>query len=64
RTALGAAKLLIETGHEPGVLRGQVTSKGGTTEQAIKVFEKAGFKRTVRKAVAAAVKRSRQLSGG
>ncbi|HRZ67071.1 MAG TPA: pyrroline-5-carboxylate reductase [Candidatus Omnitrophota bacterium] len=64
RTALGAAKLLIETGHEPGVLRGHVTSKGGTTEQAMKVFEKAGFKRVVRKAVAAAVKRSRQLSGG
>jgi len=64
KTALGAAKLLIETGHEPGVLRGHVTSKGGTTEQAMKIFEKAGFKRTVRKAVAAAVKRSRQLSGG
>jgi len=64
RTALGAAKLLIETGHEPAVLRSRVTSKGGTTEQAIKVFEKEGFKRTVRKAVAAAQKRSRQLSGG
>jgi len=64
RTAFGAAKLLIETGHEPSVLRGRVTSKGGTTEQAIKVFEREGFKRTVRNAVAAAVKRSRQLSGG
>lgn len=64
KTALGAAKLLVETGHEPGVLRGHVTSKGGTTEQAIRVLEKAGFKRTVRRAVSAAVKRSRQLSGG
>jgi pyrroline-5-carboxylate reductase len=62
RTAFGAAKLLIKTGHEPAVLRARVTSKGGTTERAIKVFAKEGFKRTVRKAVAAAQIRSRQLS--
>jgi pyrroline-5-carboxylate reductase len=64
RTALGAAKLLIETGHEPGILRQRVTSKGGTTEEAIKVFDKAEFKRVVEKAVIAAARRSRELSGG
>lgn len=64
KTALGAAKLLIETGHEPGILRQRVTSKGGTTEEAIKVFDKAAFKRIVEKAVIAAARRSKELSGG
>jgi len=63
KTALGAAKLLIETGHEPGILRQRVTSKGGTTEEAIKVFDKASFKRIVEKAVIAAARRSKELSG-
>lgn len=63
KTALGAARLLIESGHEPQVLRRRVTSKGGTTEQAIKVFDRAGMKRIVGKAVAAAARRSKELSG-
>ncbi|MDD4879206.1 MAG: pyrroline-5-carboxylate reductase [Candidatus Omnitrophica bacterium] len=62
KTALGAAQLLIETGHEPGILRQRVTSKGGTTEQAIKVFDRAGVKKIVKKAVTAAVRRSKELS--
>lgn len=64
KTAFGAARLLIETGHEPEVLRKRVTSKGGTTEQAIKVLDKAEFKKIVEDAIIAAVKRSRELSGG
>lgn len=64
KTGLGAARLLIESGHEPGILRQRVTSKGGTTEQAIKVFDRAGMKRIIGKAVAAAARRSRELSGG
>lgn len=62
KTALGAARLLIESGHEPKALRLRVTSKGGTTEQAIKVFERGGMKRIIGQAVAAATKRSRELS--
>lgn len=64
KTAFGAAKLLIETGHEPQVLRQRVTSKGGTTEQAIKVLDKAGFKSIVEKAIIAAARHSRELSKG
>ena len=63
KTALGAAKLLIESGHEPRILRQRVTSKGGTTEQAIKVFDRAGIKKIVEKAVTAAARRSKELSG-
>jgi pyrroline-5-carboxylate reductase len=63
KTALGSARLLIESGHEPHILRQRVTSKGGTTEQAIKVFDHAGMKRIVEKAVTAAARRSKELSG-
>ena len=38
-TALGAARLAIETTKSPSELRGQVTSPGGTTEAAIQVLE-------------------------
>ncbi len=62
KTALGSARLLLESGHEPGILRQRVTSKGGTTEQAIKVFDKAEFKQIVERAVRAAAKRSKELS--
>lgn len=64
KTALGAARLLMESGSDPEDLRRRVTSKGGTTEQAIKVFERSGMKKIVEKAVMAAAKRSRQLSEG
>jgi len=64
KTALGSARLLIESGCEPGLLRQRVTSKGGTTEQAIKVFEKAKFKSIVERAVIAAAQHSKKLSRG
>ena len=34
----GAARLAAQSGEAPGVLRAQVTSKGGTTEAALRVF--------------------------
>jgi pyrroline-5-carboxylate reductase len=62
QTALGSARLLLESGHEHGLLRQHVTSKGGTTERAIAVFEKAKIKETVARAVRAAARRSKELS--
>ncbi len=62
KTALGSARLLLESGCEPGLLRQHVTSKGGTTERAIAVFEKAKIKETVARAVRAAARRSKELS--
>lgn len=64
KTAFGAAKLLMVSGYGPEALRARVTSKGGTTERAMKVFERSGMKGIVEKAVIAAAKRSRELSGG
>jgi pyrroline-5-carboxylate reductase len=60
-TFVGAAKLAIERGEDPAVLRAQVTSKGGTTERALEVLEAARVKDHFIAAVAAACERSREL---
>jgi pyrroline-5-carboxylate reductase len=60
-TFVGAAKLAIERGEDPAVLRKQVTSKGGTTERALEVLEAGGVKPRFIEAVEAACQRSREL---
>jgi pyrroline-5-carboxylate reductase len=60
-TFVGATKLAIERGEEPAALRAQVTSKGGTTEAAIKVLEAAGVKQHFIDAVRAARDRSVEM---
>jgi pyrroline-5-carboxylate reductase len=60
-TIEGAGAMLMRTTLDAGVLRAQVTSKGGTTEAALAVFEAAGLRETVREAMAAAAERSREL---
>ncbi|MBF0414487.1 MAG: pyrroline-5-carboxylate reductase [Magnetococcales bacterium] len=62
-TVQGAARLVQETGQHPGVLKNQVTSPGGTTIAALKVLEEAGMRGTLMRAVEAAWRRSRELSG-
>lgn len=60
-TALGAARLVIETKAEPGRLRAAVTSPGGTTAAALRVFEAANLDAIVKQALAAARDRSTEL---
>lgn len=60
-TALGAASLAIETQTDLALLREQVTSKGGTTEAALQVFEAGEAAKIVKKAIKAATKRSKEL---
>jgi pyrroline-5-carboxylate reductase len=60
-TALGAARVVIETGAEPARLRAAVTSPGGTTAAALRVFEAAGLEAIVRQALVAARDRSAEL---
>lgn len=62
QTALGAAKLARNSDLSPGELREKVTSKGGTTEAALKVFEKEGLPAIVSKGLQAALQRGRELS--
>ncbi len=64
QTVGGASVLARQTGEDPAVLRQKVTSKGGTTQAALEVFESKKFKTIVQQALAAAWRRSRQLSGG
>jgi len=61
-TVLGAAKLLAHTGAAPDSLRDRVTSPNGTTAAALKVFAERDFRGMVASAVAAAVRRSNELS--
>jgi pyrroline-5-carboxylate reductase len=60
-TLKGALALMEELKEPPEYLRAKVTSPGGTTEAAIKVMEDGGLKRTIIKAIAAAVQRSKDL---
>ncbi len=62
QTILGAAKLMKNSFDEPEILRKKVTSPGGTTEQAIKVFEKNNFCKIIEFALKSALKRAKQLS--
>lgn len=64
KTASGSVKLLEALKEDPASLRLKVTSKGGTTEAAIKVFESKKFKETVKEAVRSAAARSKELSKG
>ena len=62
QTALGSARLAMESDESPATLRGRVTSPGGTTEAAIGMFENAGFRNLVLEAIRAAEKRASSLS--
>lgn len=63
-TVAGSGELLSRSELDAGKLRENVTSKGGTTEAALKVLMgKGGLDGLMKKAVAAATKRSRQLAG-
>jgi pyrroline-5-carboxylate reductase len=62
QTALGAAKIALESDETTSKLRQRVTSPGGTTEQAIKTFEEGNFSQLVSKALHAARDRSTEMS--
>lgn len=64
KTALGSAKLLETMKETPAELRRRVTSKGGTTEAAIQVFEAKKIGQIVKKALKEACRRSKKLRGG
>ena len=61
QTMLGAAHLAGAPDKTPAELRRNVTSKGGTTEQAIKIFEESGLAEIIGRAVKAAHRRAKEL---
>jgi pyrroline-5-carboxylate reductase len=60
-TVLGAAKLAASSGESPESLRKNVTSKGGTTEAALKVFDEEKLAERFKRALEAASRRGAQL---
>ncbi|PPD58346.1 pyrroline-5-carboxylate reductase [Dehalogenimonas etheniformans] len=61
QTASGSAEYACLSGRDLMELRRMVTSPGGTTAEAIKVFESGDFKGLVNKAVEAALRRAKEL---
>ncbi len=62
QTALGAAKLALESDDAPAELRRKVTSKGGTTEAALNQLNAGDLTGLFAKALQAAATRSRELA--
>jgi pyrroline-5-carboxylate reductase len=61
QTVLGSAKLLIESGQHPGLLKDGVTSPGGTAIAGLHTLEAGGLRNVLMNAVEAATRRSREL---
>ncbi len=62
QTALGAAKLAMESGEDVALLRQKVTSPGGTTERALAVLQQAGLEQIFAEALRAGAERSAELA--
>jgi pyrroline-5-carboxylate reductase len=62
QTALGAARMAMESSDSPQVLRQKVTSPGGTTEHAVQTLEDGGLRDLLSRALTAARDRSAELS--
>jgi len=62
QTAIGASRMLAESGKTAEELRQQVTSPGGTTQAALETMFEANLPDAVRTAIAAAAKRSKAMA--
>jgi pyrroline-5-carboxylate reductase len=61
QTALGAAKMVVETGHHPALLKDTVTTPAGCTIDGILELEEGGLRVTLIKAVVKAAQRAKEL---
>ncbi|MES2489394.1 MAG: pyrroline-5-carboxylate reductase [Pseudomonadota bacterium] len=61
QTFIGAAEMAAKTGIDVSTLRAQVTSKGGTTEAALKALESGGIRAIFERALRDAADRGREL---
>ncbi len=61
QAVLGSAKMVLETGEHPGVLKDAVCSPGGTTIEAVAALESFGFRSAIIEAERVCIDKSRQL---
>jgi pyrroline-5-carboxylate reductase len=64
QTAYGAAKMVLETGYHPALLKDAVTTPAGCTIDGILELEEGGLRVTLIKAVMRATERAKQLAAG
>lgn len=62
QTVYGAAKLVLETGKHPAILKDEVTTPGGTAINAIHTLEARGLRSVLIDAIVTATQRSQELS--
>ena len=63
QTTLGAARMVLETGSHPALLKDEVTTPAGCTVDGILELEEGGLRVTLIKAVKRATIRARELAG-
>jgi pyrroline-5-carboxylate reductase len=61
QTALGSAKMVLETGHHPALLKDTVTTPAGCTIDGILELEEGGLRVTLIKAVVKSAQRAKEL---
>lgn len=64
QAVLGAAKMVLETGKHPGVLKDNVCSPGGTTIEGVYSLEKNNFRGTIIEAMEKCTEKTIKLSKG
>lgn len=62
QAVLGSAKMVLETGEHPGVLKDGVCSPGGTTIEAVTMLEEKGFRAAINAAINTCIEKSKRMS--